>query len=451
MPMDTHAPPYIPARNFALRAVAWSLALFGLLRLPTVEQALLLPLTQWQGHLAAATFGAPVLPIQITLACSGSDAAALCGGFILAYPAAWLARIKALAAGIVMILALNTLRIASLGRVTSPSWFEALHVYVWPAVLILAIAAYVFTWMRRVDLPSPPVHASVAVGITRPFVLWSAALLVLFIAAGPLYLRSAGMLVIAAFMAGMAADILGLFGIQAVATANVLYTNGRGFQVTQECISTPLIPLYLAAVIAYAGDWRRRSALLLAAVPLFLALGIARLLVVAVPSGLADGPLPLVHAFYQLLLGAVLVGLAAVWRHGSGRAGWRHGAAGTAIGAICLVVLWTLSRPVLAATFPFLASDGDAQGALVLLPAFQLALYAALCVGVFRLLRGSQWRLCATGLAVLCVSQLAGFALLDALQRYAQIAPHVRELRAWALGAPLLLVFAMVQYDRPPR
>lgn len=460
MPTDTCTPSSVQARNFALRAVAWSVGLFGLLRLPAVEQAALLPLTQWQGSLAAGLFGTPILPIQVTLACSGSDAMALCAGFILGYPAAWRARLLALTGGIAMILALNTLRIGTLGRATSPAWFDALHLYIWPAVLILAIAAYVFTWMRRTAVPLPaPAFAAGRTADAAPqpmrirpaFVMWSAALLVLFTAAAPLYRESAGVVVVAGFMARAAADLLSLVGVHAVAAANVLYTGRGGFIVTQECISTPLIPIYLAGVIAYAGSWRRRTALLLAAVPLFLALGVVRLMVVALPAALADAPLVLVHAFYQLLLAAVLVGLAAIWRHGAGRAAWRHAAAGTAIGAVGLAFLWPLSAPLLAATVPSIVPAGDPQGALALLPAFQLALYGALCVGSLGLLQSGRWRLCAAGLAVLCLSQVAGFAVLDLLQRQADIALPVRELRAWALGAPLLLVLAMVQYDRPRR
>lgn len=449
MPTAICAASSTQARNFALRAVAWSLALFGLLRLPAVERLILLPVTQWQGRLAAGFFGTPLLPIDVTLACSGADAIALCTGFILAYPTAWRARMGAAAGGLALILALNTLRIGTLGRATSPAWFEALHVYLWPALLILAIAAYVFTWMRRVDAPfpgggAPPVGGSPG----RSFALLSGALLVIFTAAAPLYLESAGVLVVAGYMARGAAETLGLLGLQATAAANVLYTGRGGFLVTQECISTPLIPIYVAAAIVFArGPWMR-AGLLLAAIPLFVALGIARLLVVALPAALVDAPLVLVHAFYQLLMAGVLVCLAALWRHGPGRAAGWHAAAATAVGAMCLAVLWPLSTPLLAATFPGAVPGGDPQGAMALLPPFQLALYGALCVGLFV---GSQWRLCAAGLAVLCVSQVAGLALLDLLQQHAGIALHVRELRAWALAAPLLLVIAMVNYDRPRR
>ncbi len=73
-------------------------------------------------------------------------------GAILAYPVQWRTRLAGAACGAALILGLNTLRIGTLGRAAaSPAWFNTLHVYVWPAVLTLAIAGYVFAWMRLAD------------------------------------------------------------------------------------------------------------------------------------------------------------------------------------------------------------------------------------------------------------------------------------------------------------
>src|ERR1700722_7859637 len=116
---------------------------------------------------------------------------------------------------------------------------------------------------------------------TRRFVVLTVAFLLLFSAASPLYLESAGVLALAGFIARAAAVILGVVGISAHAVANVLWTPRGGFLVTQECISTPLIPVYLAAICAYSTTWRRLALGALAAGPLFIALGVVRLLVVA--------------------------------------------------------------------------------------------------------------------------------------------------------------------------
>ena len=92
---------------------------------------------------------------------------------------------------------------------------------------------------------------------SRRFVVLTAAFLLLFVAASPLYLESAGVLALAGFIARAAAAMLGIVGVSAHAAANVLWTPRGGFLVTQECIATPLIPVYLAAVCAYSPTWRR--------------------------------------------------------------------------------------------------------------------------------------------------------------------------------------------------
>src|SRR6185436_630053 len=121
-------------------------------RLNWTETHLVLPLTRAQSMLAVGLLGAPTSPVVATLACSGTDALALCLGAILAYPVTWRMRLAGAGAGAALILVLNTLRIGTLGRVAaSPVWFNALHVYVWPGVLTLAIAGYVFGWMRLAD------------------------------------------------------------------------------------------------------------------------------------------------------------------------------------------------------------------------------------------------------------------------------------------------------------
>ena len=121
-------------------------------------------------------------------------------------------------------------------------------------------------------------------------------------------------------------------GVQATASGNVLMTDRGGFLVTQECIATPLIPVYLAAAIVCCRTATRRALALGAAAPLFVALGVARLLVVALPPALVSSPVFAIHAFYQLLLAAVVVVGAAAWQHGRGAVAWRRALAGGVIG-----------------------------------------------------------------------------------------------------------------------
>jgi exosortase/archaeosortase family protein len=462
VPTDT-ARTWTHAGSFTLRAVAWSLGLFGLLRLNWVEAHGLLPLTQLQGRLAVGLCGVPASPIDATLACSGADALALCVGAILAYPASWRMRLAGAGGGLGLILGLNTLRIGTLGRAAaSPAWFETLHVYLWPAVLTLAIAGYVFAWMRVADggdgvrshlresltRDAAPATASSPAGLTRRFVILTAALLLLFTAASPLYLESAGVLAVAAFVARAAAAVLHVLGVEASAAANVLWTSRGGFTVTQECVSTPLIPVYLAAVLAYSRTWRWGALGLLAMVPLFVGLGIARLLVVALPAALVASPLFLVHAFFQLLLGAVVVFLAAFWRAGTGGTALRR--------ALLAVLLGVAFVRLLGAPYAWLVTSAaealggaaplhDPQGAIAALPAFQVGLYLALWVAAFA---AAGWRRLLAGLALLALTQAAGLIALHVLARHSGLMPHVADVRAWAVVGPLLVIAAVVNAGR---
>jgi exosortase/archaeosortase family protein len=444
------------AVKFGLRGVAWSLAFFGLLRLNWTEVHVVLPLTRAQATGAVALFGASALPLEVTLACSGADALALCLGAVLAYPAKWRTRLAGAGGGAALILGLNTLRIGTLGRVAaSPAWFSTLHVYVWPAVLTLAIAGYVFAWMRLADrrqtldeLDEPAIARREPFLAGRPhpsrrFVVLTVAFLLLFVAASPLYLESSSVLALAGFIARAAAMILGVGGVSAHAAANVLWTPRGGFLVTQECISTPLIPVYLAAICTYSTTARRLVLGVLATLPLFIALGIARLLVVALPDVVAP-PIFFVHAFYQLLLGAVIVFVAALWRHGGRAAALAHALVGIIAGVLFAYLLGPFyTRMVIHQAG---APLDDPQGALALLPAFQVGLYLALWVAAFVAV---GWGRFLAGLAILGLTQTAGLLALHALASHAGLTAHVRDVRGWAVAGPVLIFATVVNVARP--
>jgi exosortase/archaeosortase family protein len=442
------------AANFALRGVGWSVGFFGLLRLNWTELHAVLPLTRAQAALATGLFGTSALPVEVTLACSGADALALCLGAVLAYPVKWRTRLAGVSGGAALILGLNTLRIGTLGRVAaSPAWFNALHVYVWPAVLTLAIAGYVFAWMRVADRQQTLDETKSALREplltvrpkpSRRFVVLTIAFLLLFSAASPLYLESPAVLALAGFIARAAAVILGSVGVSAHAAGNVLWIPRGGFAVTQECISTPLIPVYLAGICAYSITWRRLIVGVLATLPLFIALGVARLLVVALPDAVVASPLFLVHAFYQLLLGAVVVFLAAQWRHGRMAPGY------ALVGVVVGVLFVRLLGPFYTRMVTHLARAplDDPQGAIALLPAFQVGLYLALWVAASVAV---GWKRFFAGLAVLGLTQTVGLLALHALAGQLGLTAHVRDVRGWAVAGPLLIVAAVVNVGRPRR
>ena len=222
-----------------------------------------------------------------------------------------------------------------------------------------------------------------------------------------------------------------------------------GFTVTQECVSTPLIPVYLAAVLAYSRTWRWGALGLLATVPLFVGLGVARLLVVALPAALVASPLFLVHAFFQLLLGAVVVFLAAFWRFGTGGTALRRALLAVLLGAAFVYLLgapytWlvTSAAKVLGGAAPL----HDPQGAIAALPAFQVGLYVAVWVAAFV---AAGWRRLLAGLALLALTQVAGLLALHVLASHSGLTPHVPDVRAWAVVGPLLVIAAVVSVGRP--
>ena len=220
-------------------------------------------------------------------------------------------------------------------------------------------------------------------------------------------------------------------------------------QVTQECVSTPLIPVYLAAVLAYSRTWRWGALGLLATVPLFVGLGVARLLVVALPAALVASPLFLVHAFFQLLLGAVVVFLAAFWRFGTGGTALRRALLAVLLGAAFVYLLdapytWLVTSA--AAVLGGAAPLHDPQGAIAALPAFQVGLYVALWAAAFV---AAGWRRLLAGLALLALTQVAGLLALHVLASHSGLTPHVPDVRAWAVVGPLLVIAAVVSVGRP--
>ena len=425
-----------PASRFAASALLWTFGLFALLRLPWVEAAIVWPVTRLQAQLAAALSSARTLPVDVTLACSGTDVLAMCVGAVLAYPVRRNARLAGAAGGIAVILALNVVRIVTLARVTrSPDLFALLHLYVWPAVLALAAAGYVFAWMRIADGAPRASNGARVAHPARRFALITAACIAIFAAASPWYLVSTWVLAAASLIASAAAVLLRLVGISAVASGNLLMTARGGFTVTQECIATPLIPVYVAAVIAFVPSWRRRLPALVAVIPIFMILGVVRLLVVAVPPAIVGSPLFFIHAFYQLLSGVVLVAAAACWRHGAARA-WRPGMLGVLAGIVVLMALVPLAGRLIDAGPVF----DDAQGAVALLAPFQIALLVSLWIAAVAPARPAVF---AGVLALIVASQAGIFLVLHASGGFAMLPAHVPEVRAWALALPLAILLAM--------
>jgi exosortase/archaeosortase family protein len=453
------------ATSFLLAALAWSLGLFGLLRSPWAEGWLVLPLTRLQGQAADYYVGRPPVPVAVTADCSGTDVLALCLAAILAFPVPWRARVAGAAGGLALVLALNTLRIATLGRAAaSPALFEALHLQVWPAILILVTAGYVFAWMRvtiaaRRTEPDASAAGVALSPILPRFAPRAAVLLVGFALCAPWIARSQVLLGTGAWIVRSAAFLLTGAGVAATASGNMLATSRGAFVVTPECIATALIPLYVAGVLAARLSWRHRALAVAAAPALFALLAIARLLVLALPPAIVTSPLFLVHGFHQLVLALVGVVLLALWREPLRARSWPRAArrALAALGAAAILAAAlgpALTTAVLAAagavaflaphTLTVLTAPGDAQGALALLPAYQAGLLLAIGMTAF-----PGWRRFLSAFGLLLASQVVLLVVLGEMAEHAGFVAHALFLRAWAVGVPVVLTLVMLRAGQP--
>ena len=443
----------MPTFGFVLRALAWVAVLFGGMRLGWVQENLLVPSANLQHGLACALTGAPRDAVIVNQSCTGSDAMALCLGAIFAFPAPWRRRLVGAGIGLACILAVNTVRIGSLSLVVADrDLFQLLHIYVWPAVIVLVAAVYVYFWMGSAVREAGRAGAGEAAHPARPapasgtvprFLAVAAALIGIYYLLHARWLASSTLDAVATAVAGTAASILAALGLEVTVSGQIVRTAHGMWIVTPECATTPLIPIYLAAVLTVRLSPVQRLLAILATAPLFFALAISRLLVIALPPALVGSPTDAVHAFYQFLAGAALVLLTA--RLAAGRDRWgRRLAAGLAVGAVGLAATAWI-RPLAGGLWPRLADAvhlghglADAQGALTLMPAFQIGLFAALWQA-----GGRRWRPApvAGRLLVLIGSLIVIAAVVGELETHLDMKTPIVLIRAWALAVPPLLAW----------
>ena len=99
--------------------------------------------------------------VRIVSACTGVFVFFILLAAVLAFPAGWGSRLRAIALGGLLIFVLNQVRIVSLIAIgqSYPSLFEDAHHYVWQGVLVVVTAIYWYWWAGR----SSPVVAGDAV------------------------------------------------------------------------------------------------------------------------------------------------------------------------------------------------------------------------------------------------------------------------------------------------
>lgn len=410
-----------------------------------------MPFSQWQGEIAGRYIVGAPLGISVVPGCSGLDVMSLCVAALLSYPVAWRRRLVGAGLGVLLLFVLNILRISALAVTSQTPAFQTLHVYVWPALLVAATLAWIALWIKTAERPT-----ATAAGTGPRFMLWSAVLLAAYVIAVQILTEAQVLDRAAKAVAGMAAGLLTALGTEASVTGNVLRARHVEYLITPECITTPLIALYLAAVFASPIGWRTRVIGIVACLPIFVSLAVLRLLTVALPPLILGTDLILTHAFHQIVTGVAVVIAFATWARGERS---RRQAAGIAVLAVTAVTAVAIAAsvtglnyarslagalhfahlPVAAGVTP-IAGDGDVQGATMVMPIFQVALFLALAAVAWH--RTDTWRW-TIGLAVLIGSQLAVLAALGWME--ASGVPPLSPLlvRGWAVAIPLLLAVAM--------
>lgn len=94
--------------------------------------------------------------LNIVNGCDGMETLFLLfAGFAVA-PLSWRSRLGGILAGIAVVYGLNLVRILALfyARGSDMELFDLLHGIVTPAIMVLAIAAFYYVWLRRSDGPA---------------------------------------------------------------------------------------------------------------------------------------------------------------------------------------------------------------------------------------------------------------------------------------------------------
>lgn len=105
-----------------------------------------LPVMQEATHITHASG----FSCEIDYTCTAVIPVLLLSAAILAWRASWRRRLAGVLQGVLLLLAVNLLRIVTLVwlGVRFPLWLDIAHLWLWPALLIVVIAGYWYIWIR---------------------------------------------------------------------------------------------------------------------------------------------------------------------------------------------------------------------------------------------------------------------------------------------------------------
>jgi archaeosortase B (VPXXXP-CTERM-specific) len=95
--------------------------------------------------------------ISINHECTGIFVLVIYTAFLLAYPATWLQRLAGIGVGVVILEAINVLRLSLLTVIAArwPSLFDYFHEYVWQGIFVAMLALLVAIWIDTVNRKTP--------------------------------------------------------------------------------------------------------------------------------------------------------------------------------------------------------------------------------------------------------------------------------------------------------
>jgi exosortase H (IPTLxxWG-CTERM-specific) len=168
----------VPVARFVILFVVTLVTLFTVEMLVPVQEHVIIPFTTMLARLSAAMilpFDSAVIAygkvlqfkdsgfaVSIEAGCNGVEATIVLIAAVIAYPASWKARISAIGLGFLAIQVMNLARIISLFYLGNwnMQFFEWIHLYLWPALIMLDVLIVFIVYLRYLSRDTKPVQVA---------------------------------------------------------------------------------------------------------------------------------------------------------------------------------------------------------------------------------------------------------------------------------------------------
>lgn len=144
---------------YGLASTSWYDAmLHGYLRMNAWLSNLVLAGLGQDSHVSDLTIRSEKFAITVRRGCDAIEPSWLFCAAVLSFPSPWKARLWGLLAGVLILQAMNLLRIASLFLIglKYPPLYPSAHLEIWPVLFLLVAGALWIGWIRSVRPGDPP-------------------------------------------------------------------------------------------------------------------------------------------------------------------------------------------------------------------------------------------------------------------------------------------------------